>query len=117
MTDIDPHHVKAGTIREVMLSHASAAPAKRGADPGDIARAIVGKDEKKWRQLMKPIKDEAVRMAKDGKLVLLRKGKPYDPDRLRGLYRIRLLAEGEAMPVFAATATDLDLLDDEDDDF
>ena len=75
MTDIDPHHVKAGTIREVMLSHASAAPAKRGADPGDIARAIVGKDEKKWRQLMKPIKDEAVRMAKDGKLVLLRKGK------------------------------------------
>ena len=65
MTDIDPHHVKAGTIREVMLSHASAAPAKRGADPGDIARAIVGKDEKKWRQLMKPIKDEAVRMAQD----------------------------------------------------
>ena len=27
--------------------------------------AIVGKDEKKWRQLMKPIKDEAVRMAQD----------------------------------------------------
>ena len=49
--------------------------------------------------------------------LLLRKGKPCDPDRLRGLYRIRLLAEGEAMPVFAATATDLDLLDDEDDDF
>ena len=46
-----------------------------------------------------------------------RAGQCHDPDRLRGLYRIRLLAEGEAMPVFAATATDLDLLDDEDDDF
>lgn len=115
MTDIDPRRVKAGEIRDVLLSSVSAAPPQRGADPGDIARAIVGKDEKKWRQLMKPIKDEAIRLARDGKVVLMRKGKPCDPNRLRGLYRIRLLAEGETVPTFEPLPADDDL-DDFDDD-
>ena len=57
--------------------------------------------------------DEAVRLAKEEKVILLRKGKPVDPDRVRGLYRIRLRAEGEPMPVYENPKSDDDLLDDD----
>lgn len=114
MIDVDPHRVKAGQIRDVLLSMAAESPSGRPIGPDAIARAIGGKNEKVWRRLMKPIKDEAVRLAKDGKVVLMRKGKPVDPDRIRGLYRIRLRAEGEPMPVYEAPKLDDDdLLDDD----
>ncbi|WP_237154230.1 DUF3253 domain-containing protein [Oryzibacter oryziterrae] len=117
--DFDPRRVKAGQIREKLMGMAADAdlPA-RGLKPDAVARAIGGKDEKVWRRLMKPVKDEAVRLAKDGKVVLLRKGKPIDPDRIKGLYSIRLLKDGEAMPVFEAEDLDdddLDFLDDDED--
>lgn len=116
MIDVDPHRVKAGQIRDVMLLMAAESPSGRPIGPDAIARAIAGKDEKRWRRLMKPIKDEAVRLAKDGKVILLRKGKPADPDRsIRGLYRIRLRAEGEPLPVYDAPKLDDD--DHLDDDF
>jgi hypothetical protein len=113
MTDINPHRVKAGRIRDALLLMAAESPAGKPIGPDVVARAIVGKNEKVWRRLMKPIKDEAVRLAKDGKVILLRKGKPADPDRVRGLYRIRLRAEGEPMPAFEAPKSDNDLLDDD----
>lgn len=114
MIDVDPHRVKAGQIRDVLLLMAAESPSGKPIGPDAIARAIAGKDEKVWRRLMKPIKDEAVRLAKDGKVILVRKGKPVDPDRIRGLYRIRLRAEGEPLPVYeAAKLDDDDLLDDD----
>lgn len=117
MTDFDPRRVKAGRIRDVLLLMAAEAPSGKPISPDAVARAIAGKDEKVWRRLMKPIKDEAARLAKAGKVVLMRKGKPADPDRVRGLYRIRLRAEGEPMPVYEAPDDDLDddfLLSDDD---
>ena len=114
MTAVDPHRVKAGQIRDVLLLLASESPSGKPIGPDTVARAIAGKNEKVWRRLMKPIKDEAVRLAKDGKVILVRKGKAVDPDRIRGLYRIRLRAEGEALPVFEPSVVDEDLeLDDE----
>lgn len=113
MTDVDPHRVKAGQIRDVLLLMAVESPSGKPIGPDAVARAIAGKDEKVWRRLMKPIKDEAVRLAKDGKVILVRKGKPVDPDRVRGLYRIRLREEGEPMPVYDTPKDDEDLLDDD----
>lgn len=113
MTDIAPHRVKAGRIRDVLLLMAGESPDGKPIAPDAVARAIAGKDEKVWRRLMKPIKDEAARLAKDGKVVLLRKGKPVDPDRVRGLYRIRLRAEDEPMPIYEAPKPEDDLLDDD----
>ncbi|MBS1181522.1 MAG: hypothetical protein H6Q99_1402 [Proteobacteria bacterium] len=115
MTDVDPRRVKAGRIRDVLLLMAAESPSGKPINPDAVARAIAGKNEKVWRRLMKPIKDEAARLAKDGKVVLLRKGKPVDPDGVRGLYRIRLRAEGEPMPVYEAPKPDDDFLSDDDD--
>ena len=50
-----------------------------------------------WRSLMPPVRRVAVRLAKQGRLAILRKGKPVaDLDGFRGIYRLGLpLEEGE----------------------
>ena len=56
--------------------------------PTDLARAVAGKDEKVWRREMKPIREVAVQLAQEGRIVITRKGKPVDPASFKGLYRI-----------------------------
>ncbi|EFL90697.1 DUF3253 domain-containing protein [Ahrensia sp. R2A130] len=58
--------------------------------PSEVARAIGGKDEKVWRQHMKPIRAQAVAMALAGEIEIRRKGKPVDPQDFKGVYRITL---------------------------
>lgn len=59
--------------------------------PSEAARALAGSDEKNWRLLMKPIRQNAVEMAKAGQIRILRKGKCVtDPDSFRGVYRLAL---------------------------
>lgn len=113
---IDPKRVKAAEIREKILEIAEARLKAGGGkvDPMEVAIAVAGKDEKIWRRLMKPIKDEVARLAEAGTIVVVRKKKPVDPKKIRGLYRFRMLAPGEAIPVYEAAdgEDDLDLDDD-----
>jgi hypothetical protein len=62
--------------------------AERPVDPAEIARSLVGSDEKQWRLVMTPIRREAIKLAEKGRVVLLRKGRQIDPADLRGVYRI-----------------------------
>lgn len=68
--------------------------AQRGNDksisPSDVARAIAGTDEKQWRLLMKPIRARAILLAGQNDIVILRKGKPVDPENFKGVYRLGL---------------------------
>lgn len=68
--------------------------AERGADkticPSETARALGGAHPDQWGPLMQPIRRVAVRLAKEGRLTILRKGKLADPDDFRGVYRIGL---------------------------
>lgn len=96
---IDPRRIKAAAIREAALALALERREGRPVDPSEVSRALVGTNEKLWRQLMKPVKDELVRLAEDGTLMILRKGRPIPPREVRGLYRFRLRKEGEADPV------------------
>ncbi len=41
-----------------------------------------------WRSHLQEVRREAVLLARDGKLVIYRKGKPVDPDDFRGVYRL-----------------------------
>ncbi|KAB0676670.1 DUF3253 domain-containing protein [Aureimonas leprariae] len=62
--------------------------------PSEVARSIAGPDEKAWRRLMKPIRAEAVRLALAGRVRILRKGKPVDPNDFKGIYRLAVPAAG-----------------------
>ena len=83
-------------LREAILG----ACAKRGLEksvcPSEVARSLGGKDETIWRHLMKPIRREAVRLAKEGRIVIQRKGQIVDPEAFKGIYRLALPPEGDA---------------------
>jgi hypothetical protein len=97
---IDPVRVKAATLREAMLALASERGAAKAVDPMEVAIRVAGKDEKLWRRLMKPIREEAIRLALDRRIIVLRKGKPADPEAIRGIWRFRLREAGEPDPAF-----------------
>jgi hypothetical protein len=53
--------------------------------PSEVARA---KRDDNWQQLMGEIRVRAVKLAKDGRIAIYRKGKPADPDAFKGVYRL-----------------------------
>jgi len=67
--------------------------AERGAGksicPSEVARALAPEEEA-WRRLLGPVRATAIRLARDGRLDVLRKGKPVDPAaEVRGVIRLR----------------------------
>ena len=57
-------------------------------DPAEIARALGGNHPDGWGPLMQPIRRVAVALAEQGRVVILRKGKPADPRGFKGVYRL-----------------------------
>jgi hypothetical protein len=68
--------------------------AGKALDPAEAARALGGPHPDGWGPLMQPIRQVAVRLASEGRLVILRKGKPVDPTDFKGIYRLALAPEG-----------------------
>lgn len=60
--------------------------------PAEAARAVGGAHPDGWGPLMQPLRRVAVRLMKEEKIVILRKGRPVDPDDFRGVYRLSLPA-------------------------
>jgi hypothetical protein len=60
----------------------------RNLDPTEVARALGGDKPDGWGPLMQPVRLAAIRLMKQGRIVILRKGKPVDPDDFRGIYRL-----------------------------
>lgn len=55
--------------------------------PSEAARAV---DAQGWRRLLGQARATAVGLARAGRLVITRHGKPVDPDAFKGVYRLRL---------------------------
>ena len=55
--------------------------------PTDVARAV---DPEGWRRLLPQVRATAIGLARQGRLVITRHGKPADPDSFRGVYRLKL---------------------------
>jgi hypothetical protein len=54
--------------------------------PSEVARALA--DD--WRPLLGPVRAAARRLAEDGRIDILRHGKPIVPAAMRGVIRLRL---------------------------
>ena len=61
--------------------------AGKSVSPEDVARAV---DPDGWRRQLSRVRGTAVGLARAGRLVILRHGKPADPDDFRGVWRMRL---------------------------
>jgi hypothetical protein len=62
-------------------------PAGKSIDPSQVARSV---DAEGWRRILPQVKATAVGLARDGRLIILRHGKPVDPNSFKGVYRLRL---------------------------
>ncbi len=60
----------------------------RTISPTDAAREIVPGTE--WHLAMPQIRRAAIALAVEGRLVILRKGRPADPHDFKGVYRLAL---------------------------
>ena len=60
--------------------------------PSEVARALAPEEEA-WRRLLGPVRATAIRLAREGRVEVLRKGKPVDPEAgIRGVIRLRIAA-------------------------
>ena len=62
-------------------------PEGKSIDPSQVARSL---DAEGWRRILPQVKSTAVGLARDGRLLILRHGKPVDPNGFKGVYRLRL---------------------------
>jgi len=81
------------SVDDAILSLTAAAGATSSIEPSQAARAV---DNDNWRKHMHEVRAAAVRLAKDGRIVILRKGKPVDPDDFKGVIRLRIVDAADA---------------------
>ena len=83
-------------VAEAILSTLGAVSDDRGLAPDDIAREIAesrrkpsdGRDlYKRYRQA---VKEQAIFLARQGRVEITRRGEPVDPNDFKGLWRVRL---------------------------
>jgi hypothetical protein len=77
-------------LEEILLALAAEHGPDGSFSPTDAATRLAGNHADQWGPLMQPIRRVAVALAKSGRLVIYRKGKPADPDDFKGLYRLGL---------------------------
>ena len=78
----------ARTIEAALLRLIAEREAGKTLDPQEVARALGGAHPDQWGPLMQPIRRVAVALAEQGRVVILRKGKPVDPRDFKGVYRL-----------------------------
>ncbi len=80
-------------LQDAILSLAQARGPDKSIDPAEPAKQVGAARGVDWHSLMQPVRRAAVRLAMDGRLIILRKGKPVDPADFRGVYRLTIPRE------------------------
>ena len=79
-------------IEDAIFSALADAPPGKSIDPADVAKAL---QPERWQRVLPQVRAAAVGLARAGRLTILRHGKPADPDTFKGVWRMRLPAEGD----------------------
>ncbi|MCS6931999.1 MAG: DUF3253 domain-containing protein [Acetobacteraceae bacterium] len=73
-------------IEAEILRQAEARGAAKSLCPSEVARALA---PEAWRRLLGPVRQVALRLAAEGRIEILRKGRPVPPEAARGVIRLR----------------------------
>lgn len=79
-------------IQDTILSQLAAVAPGKSIDPMSVAKAI---QPERWQRLLGHIRTDAIELARQGQIVILRHNKPTNPEQFRGVYRLRLRQEGD----------------------
>lgn len=86
----DGAQASADALRAEILAQVARRGAGKSICPSEVARALT----EDWRPLMRAVRAEAARLAGEGRIAILRKGKPIDPAEMRGVIRLGLPRQG-----------------------
>lgn len=75
------------SIEETLFSLLADLPPGKSVSPEEVAKAA---DPENWRRRLGQVRGVSVGLARQGRLVITRHGKPADPETFKGLYRLRL---------------------------
>lgn len=78
-------------IADEILRQAAACKPGGSIGPEDVARAL----ETDWHRILPEVRQEAMALARAGRLDILRKGKPVPPHDVKGVIRLRRPPEAE----------------------
>lgn len=83
------------TVEAAILRLTATCGPGRSVSPEEVARAV---DETAWHGKLSAVRRAAIRLAADGRIEILRKGKPVPPEDVRGVIRLRAPSPSEACP-------------------
>ncbi len=81
------------SLEDLALRLCAARGVGKSIDPTEVAKAFAearGEDDLAWRKWLVHVRAAAVGLARQGRLVIYRKGKPADPEDFRGVWRMGL---------------------------
>jgi len=79
-------------IQDAILSQLAAVAPGKSIDPMSVAKAV---QPERWQRLLGHVRTDAIELAREGAIVILRHNKPVNPEKFRGVYRLRLRMEGD----------------------
>jgi hypothetical protein len=79
-------------IKDTILSQLAAVATGKSIDPMSVAKAV---EPERWQRLLGHVRTNVIELAREGKIVILRHNKPVNPEKFRGVYRLRLRLEGD----------------------
>ena len=77
-------------------------------EPADVAKEL---QPVQWQRMMPKVRGVALGLIRQGRLTITKKGKPIDPNAMKGVIRLRLPTADEAAVALAANPPKVD--DDE----
>lgn len=80
-------------IEAVILEKLSAREPGKSICPSEVAKDL---QSEQWQRMMGKVRGVAVGMARQGRLVITKKGKAVNPAAFKGVIRLRLPTEAEA---------------------
>src|SRR3546814_364571 len=93
----EPGGGRPDAVAEAILALLREADPGASLSPDDVARAFAEARRRKsdppdlWRRYLNAVRQQALHLARDGKIVILRRGEPQDPTvPIKGLIRLAL---------------------------
>ena len=87
-------------IAAEILRQTEARGSGRSICPSEVARAL----HQDWQPLLAPVRRAAAQLAQDGRIDILRKGRPIAPQDMRGVIRLRLRGDAASAGTNRAAA-------------
>ena len=84
------------TVEAEILRLAAARGPTGSTDPTEVARALAPGPAGRWQSGLGAVRQAAIRLARAGRIDILRKGRVVDPAQpIRGVIRLRIRPSGE----------------------